>query len=100
MKTPAKKNKHDGGSFDDFLKTEGIYEEVCIGGAKKLIAAQLAEALEQNHKTVSAMAKEMKTSRSAIYRLLDENNHSFSIGTLSKAAALLGRKVKIELVEA
>ena len=76
MKT--KKNKHRGGSLDDFLKEEGLYEEVCAAAAKRVLSAQLAEALAAQHKTVSELAREMKTSRAAINRILDEKNYSLS----------------------
>ncbi len=98
MKT--KKNKHRGGSLDDFLKEEGLYEEVCAAAAKRVLSAQLAEALAAQHKTVSELAREMKTSRAAINRILDEKNYSLSLKTLSRAATALGKRLKLELVEA
>ena len=98
MKT--KKNKHRGGRLDDFLKEEGLYEEVCAAAAKRVLSAQLAEALAAQHKTVSELAREMKTSRAAINRILDEKNYSLSLKTLSRAATALGKRLKLELVEA
>lgn len=95
-----KKNKHRGSSFDDFLQEEGIREEVFAAAAKRILAAQVAEALAEKHKTVSDLAREMKTSRAAINRLLDEKNFSLSLRTLSKAASVLGKRLKVELVEA
>jgi len=98
MKT--RKNKHQGGNFDDFLKEEGILEEVSVAAVKRVLAAQVAEAMEQQHKTVSDLALEMKTSRAAVNRLLDKENYSLSLKTLSRAAAVLGKQLKLELVEA
>ncbi len=97
MKT---KNKHDGGSFDDFLKEDGIYEEVYDAGLKKALAAEFAEALKEQNKSISGFARELKTSRSAVSRLLDENNLAISVRTITRAAAVLGKRVKLELVEA
>lgn len=98
MKT--KKNRHRGGNLDAFLKEEGVYEEVCAAAAKRVLAAQVAEALAAQHKTVAELAREMKTSRAAVNRILDEKNYSLSLKTLSRAASVLGKRLKLELVEA
>ena len=44
------------------------------------------------------MAKRMNTSRSALDRLLDPNNASVSFDTLTRAAAAVGREIRLELV--
>ena len=44
------------------------------------------------------LAKEMGTSRSQISRLLDPNDGNVTLVTLQRAAAMLGRKVRLELV--
>ncbi len=98
MKT--KQNKHRGGNFDDFLKEENIYEDVCAAAAKRILSAQIAEALAAQHKTVAELAREMKTSRAAINRILDDKNYSLSLKTLSRAATALGKRLRLELVEA
>jgi hypothetical protein len=46
------------------------------------------------------MAAEMRTSRAAINRILDPENTSVTLTTLSKVARSLGRKLKIDLVPA
>jgi len=40
----------------------------------------------------------MHTSRAALNRLLDEEDTSLTLTTLSSAAAALGKKLKVELV--
>jgi len=90
-------NKHRGSDFDDFLKEENIYEEVCAAAAKRAIAAQVSEALQAQKKTIAQLAKEMNTSRAAVHRLLDENNDSLSLKTLAKAATVLGKRLRLEL---
>jgi antitoxin HicB len=87
-----------GSAFDDFLKEEGIFEEVQAGALKKVVAYQLGEAMRAQNLTKVAMAKRMKTSRSALDRLLDPNNGSVSLDTLSRAAAAVGRGIRLELV--
>lgn len=93
-------NKHRGSDFDDFLKEENIYEEVCAAAAKRAIAAQLTEALQAQKKTVAQLAREMNTSRAAVHRLLDAENDSLSLKTLAKAATALGKRLRLELANA
>ena len=87
-----------GSAFDDFLKDEGIFEEVQAGALKKVVAHQLGEAMKDQKLTKVAMTKRMNTSRSALDRLLDPNNPSVSLDTLTRAAAAVGRGIRLELV--
>jgi antitoxin HicB len=91
------KNRHIGSSLDDFLKDENIYEETQIHAIKEVIAWQLIEAMEQRSMSKTRMAALLKTSRSQIDRLLDPAA-DVTLSTLQRAAALVGRKVQIELV--
>jgi antitoxin HicB len=50
--------------------------------------------------TKTSVAKAMGTSRAAVDRLLDPENTSVTLNTLGKAASILGKRIKIELVEA
>ncbi len=93
-----KKNKHRGSNFDDFLKKEGIYEEVEIHAAKRAIAIKLEKLMEAQALSKSAMAERMNTSRAAVDRLLNAGNTSVTLQTLDKAARVVGRKLKIDLV--
>ena len=95
-----KKNPHEGSDFRDFLREQGILEEVEAAAVKKALALQLEKIRKQRALTKSAMAVKMRTSRAAVDRLLDGSNQSVSLNTLSKAARVLGRKLKIELVPA
>lgn len=92
-------NPHIGSSFDDFLKEEGLYTEVNAGAAKKLLALQLAQALKDKSITKTELASKMHTSRAVINRLLDPENLALNLQTVSKAAAALGKRVEIRLVE-
>lgn len=44
------------------------------------------------------MARRMGSSRSALDRLLDPDNDSVTLGTLRKAAAAVGRQIRLELI--
>jgi antitoxin HicB len=89
--------KHMGSSIDDFLKGEGIFEEAQAQAIKEVVAWQLAEAMKEKKISKNKMATMLKTSRSQVDRLLDPKN-DITLGSLQRAAALLGRRVSVELV--
>lgn len=90
-------NKHIGGDFDDFLRDEGILEDAEAVAAKRVIAYQIAQAMESAHISQSELARRMKTSRSAVERLLDPTNPSVTLVTLERAATAVGKRLKIQL---
>ena len=94
------RNKYRGSNFDDFLKEEGILEEAEIKAAKRTVALQLEKMMKSRKLSKKAMAARMHTSRAALDRLLDTSNTSVTLHTLGKAAQLVGRKLKIELLPA
>jgi antitoxin HicB len=87
-----------GSSFDDFLKEDGIYEEVTARAIKRVIARQLGVLMQEEGLTKAALAKRMRTSRAQLDRLLDPENESVTLGTLSRAAHAVGRQLRMELV--
>lgn len=89
--------KHMGSSIDDFLKEEGIFEEAQAQAVKEVVAWQLAEAMKKKHISKSKMATLLKTSRTQVDRILDPKN-DITLGSLQRAAAMVGRRVTIELV--
>jgi len=91
-------NKHIGSDFDDFLKEEGLQEEVTAAAIKRVIAWQLAEAMKKKHMTKTEMAARMRTSRAVINRLLDEDDTSVTLATLARASVAVGLPLKIELL--
>lgn len=98
MDTTEVENTHIGSSLDDFLIEEDIYEESCAEAEKRVIAWQIEQAMKEKGITKSALAERMKTSRAVVDRLLDPHNKSLTLLTLQKAAAVVGKKLKIELV--
>ncbi len=93
-----KKKGRVGSSFDDFLKEEGIYEEVTARAIKRVIARQLGALMQDQGITKSRLAKRMKTSRAQLDRLLDPDNESVTLDTLTRAAQAVGRQLRMELV--
>ena len=87
-----------GSSFDDFLKDEGVYNEVETVAVKRVIAWQLEEAMKTRRMSKLQMARRMKTSRSQLDRLLDPTHSGVTLETLARAAQVLGRHIRVELV--
>jgi transcriptional regulator with XRE-family HTH domain len=63
-----------------------------------VIARRFRDVMKAKRITKSEMAKRMRTSRSALDRLLDEDDTGLTIDTLSRAAWALGCRVRFELV--
>jgi phosphosulfolactate phosphohydrolase-like enzyme len=89
--------KQMGSSIDDFLKAEGIFKEAQAEAIKEVVAGQLAEAMKKQKISKNKMAMLLKTSRTQVDRLLDPKN-DITLGSLQRAAAMVGRRVSIELV--
>ena len=93
-----KKKPRIGSSFDDFLKEDGIYEEVTARAIKRVLARQLDAVMKTEGVSKSELAKRMQTSRAQLDRLLDPENESVTLGTLTRAAHAVGRQLRLELV--
>lgn len=91
-------NPHTGSTFDSFLKEERILADAEAVAAKRVLAWQLEEAMMANGVNKQSLARELKTSRSQVDRLLDPMNTAVSIASVSKAAKVLGRRVEIRVV--
>jgi antitoxin HicB len=89
--------KHMGSSIDDFLKEEGIFEEAQAQAIKEVVAWQLAEAMKKKKISKNKMAMLLKTSRTQVDRILDPKN-DITLGSLQRAAAIVGRRITIKLV--
>jgi antitoxin HicB len=89
--------KHMGSSIHAFLKEDGIFEEAQTQAVKEVVAWQLAEAMKSQKISKNKMAARLKTSRSQVDRLLDPKN-DITLSSLQRAAAIVGRRVSIELV--
>ena len=89
--------KRMGSSIDDFLREEGIFEEAQAQAVKEVVAWQLAQAMKKKKISKSRMAVLLKTSRTQVDRLLDPKN-DITLSSLQRAAAMVGRRVSIELV--
>jgi antitoxin HicB len=103
MKMKRRRNhkvtNHDGSTFDSFLEEQGIREEVQAVAIKRVLAWQLERAMQEQQKTKQSMAKQLRTSRSQLDRLLDPQNTSVTLDTIARAAAALGKRVIIRVAD-
>jgi len=93
-----KKGPHIGSAFETFLEVESIRDEVEAVAINRILARKVAEAMKTEGLTKAAMARRMQTSRMALDRLLDPANASVTLQTMLKAAAAVGRQLRVELV--
>lgn len=91
------KRKHLGSKFDDLMREEGMLGEITATAIKRVVAVQIQQEMKRRNLSRSVMAKKMKTSRSALERLLDPDNPSVTLQTLEMAAAVLGKRLVVEL---
>jgi transcriptional regulator with XRE-family HTH domain len=65
---------------------------------KQALASQIAEAMKAQNLSRKGLAERMKTSRSQISRLLDPKDGNVTLTTLQRAANIVGRTLRVELV--
>jgi antitoxin HicB len=84
--------------FDAFLKEEGIYEETQAKAIQKVVAWQLAKAMEKKRISKAQVASRLKTSRTQVDRLRDFEKNEITLSSLQRAAAIVEQRVNIDLV--
>ena len=87
-----------GSSFDDFLREHDLYEQATLAATKRVLAAQILQAMQEQSLTKTEMAHRMQTSRAALDRLIDPSNENVTLQTLDKAARAIGRRLAVALV--
>jgi antitoxin HicB len=98
MKKRAARSIDELATLDDFLKEEGRLEEFEAVAIKEVLAWQIAEAMKAQNMSRKRLAERMKTSRSQISRLLDPTDGNVTLTTLQRAAKIVGRTLRLELV--
>ncbi len=89
--------KGRGQNFSDFMKEQGLYEEAQELATKKVLAAQFEAEMKKQKISKSAMAKKLRTTRTAVDNALDPSFNT-SLSTIEKFAQALGKRVSISLV--
>ncbi len=82
----------------EHLREEGVYWEAEAARLKQTIAVALMRQIEQRGLALTELAASLGTSRAALNRILDPANTSITLTTLTRTAAALGCKVKLEIV--
>jgi antitoxin HicB len=85
-------------TLDDFLDEEGTRDAFQAVAIKEVLAYQIEQAMKAQKLSRRRLAERMGTSRSQVGRLLDPNDGNVTLTTLQRAAAMLGRKVRLDLV--
>lgn len=94
-----KKNPYIGSSLDDLFEEEGTLDEINIIAVKRVIAWQIQQEMVKKNLSKTEMAHQMKTSRSSLERLLDPDNPAVTLDTIERAARVIGKRVRFELVD-
>lgn len=100
VRKSRKKVNHSGSTFDSFLEHEGIREEVEAVAIKRVLVWQFEQTMRKQQKNKRAMAKQLHTSRSQLDRLLDPQNVSVTLDTITRVARALGKRVIIRVANA
>jgi antitoxin HicB len=95
--TKRKKNPHWGSTLDEFLDEEGIREAAKAEAVTRVVAWQLSEEMKRQGISKARLAELMNTSRAQVDRILKAKGN-VTIETLQRAAALVGRQVRLELL--
>ena len=100
MTRKKKKTRHSGSTLDSLLKADGILEEVEAVTIKRVVAWQLAQGMKARKISKKTMAARMRTSRSQLDRMLDPDKAAVQLSTITRAAKVVGKKIRLELVDA
>ena len=91
-------NPHIGSTFESWLDETGTREDVTASAVKAVIAAQIAEEMKKQNITKARMAEMMQASRAQLDRLLDPGSVSATLESLMRAARVVGRELRLELL--
>jgi antitoxin HicB len=97
MAAKKPRNAKELTTLDEFLDQEGTRAAFQAVAIKEVLAWQIEQAMKAQGLSRKRMAERMGTSRSQISRLLDPRDGNVTLATLQRAAAMLGRTVRLEL---
>jgi antitoxin HicB len=90
--------KHLGSSIEEVLEEDGNLESATDYAVKSVLAWQLAQEMKRKKLSKKKMAKAMNTSRAQLDRILDPKSGNVTLSTLQKAANVVGKSLRVELV--
>src|SRR5882672_6518178 len=85
-------------TLDELLVEDGTLEKFQAVAIKEVLAWQIQQAMKDQNLSRKRMAERMGTSRSQIGRLLDPKDGNVTLATLQRAAEIVGRKVRLDLI--
>ena len=100
MKAESHAIIHSGSTPDTILEKDGILEKIEAVAIKRVIAWQLIETMKTKGITKKEMAAQLRTSRSQLDRLLDPENAAIQLETITRAAKVIGKKIRLQMVDA
>jgi hypothetical protein len=92
------KKTHRGSDLRDVLRQEAFLEKAESRALMRAVALQLDWLRKEQRVSKSKLAARMNTSLAVVNRLLDTTNPSIPLDVLDKAARVLKRRLKIELL--
>jgi antitoxin HicB len=95
-----KRNPRLGSTFDEFLTQEGIHGEVTNRAVREVIALLVSDRMDELQLSKTEMAQRMHTSRQALDRLLNPTSGGLTLDTMERAAAAVGKRLKIGFEDA
>jgi predicted XRE-type DNA-binding protein len=98
MATKTPRSTDEFSTLDEFLGEQGTREAFQAVAIKEVLAWQIRQAMESEHLSQKKLAERMGTSRSQISRLLDPTDGNVTLATLQRAAEILGRTLRLDLV--
>lgn len=87
-----------GTPVEQLLEDDGILGEATNSAIKAVLAWQYSEAMKKKKLSKVQMAAAMKTSRAQLDRILDPKSGNVTLSTLQKAAKVVGKSLRVELV--
>lgn len=95
------RNPRTGTTVDSLWEELGLAEDVQELAIRQVLAYELIQAMKRRKWSKAELARKINTSRPQLDRLLDPHSEGgITIGTLSKAAKAIGKRVELKLVAA
>ncbi len=86
-------NEHIGSSLDEFLDSCEDLENAEAIAIKRVIAYKIQQKMEKEKLNKTYLAKQLNTSRSAVDRLLDPQNTSITLQSITRVARFLNEPI-------
>ena len=94
------KNPPVGSTLESLVQEDDFYEDINSDAIKSVLAYKLGEAMKAQNLSKSTMAKQMRTSRSQLDRLLDPQNEGVTLHSLKRTAEAVGMRLELQLRQA